>query len=168
MMKKIVITILSLIAIALLLAMTTAPASASGAIRTSFSGREGGLLCADPAWAKYCTSPEVVKVLPNGKTEVRRMGLVIQFTTDDPRFTGANVVTFNFYPGSAQVTPGQGDFIFYPATVDGYWIGSVNLIMSNGGVRSEFTAKGYGALDRLILHGTNNNGEINGEILALP
>jgi hypothetical protein len=166
-MKTLKISLIVPTLLAILMAITVDHVTAAGAVKTPFSGSELGFVCDDPYWGKYC-QPGEVKVLPNGKAIVRGAVYVIAFATSDPRFTGMNVVSFDFQPGSGQVTPINGRMTFFPTGIDGYWEGIVALTLTPEGWHSQYEAKGYGALAGMVVHGVNWSGSISGVIIEAP
>ncbi|MGE5221768.1 MAG: hypothetical protein ACM3PY_04980 [Omnitrophica WOR_2 bacterium] len=166
-MAKKLLLLSILLGFAFALTIPAAPATAASAVKTPYTGVELGVVCADPYWSSYC-QPGELTVLPNGKAIMRNVGLVIAFDTSDPRFTGMAVVSFDFQPGSAQVTPINGRITFYPTGIDGYWEGTVSITITPDGWHSQYEAKGYGALDGMIIYGVNRSGSISGVIIEKP
>ncbi len=168
-MKNRAVSILILLALAVVLALPTGPAAAREIKHTHFSGTEGANLCitTPPALPDSRCTPGYPVTLPNGQVITTDSINVIKFQTDDPRFTGEIVVHFTFYP-SEQGMLVTGIFRFYPDTIsNGYWDGTVVGLISNTGVQSAFYAKGTGTMEGLLLKGTNNNSQIEGEIFGI-
>lgn len=110
-----------------------------------------------------------VKVLPNGKTIVQDFVNVVQFIAEDDRYTGVGVVTLHIAPGSTQLFPFHATWHFTPDNYDGYWEGTISARITQEGEYSEYSAKGYGALDGLLLLGRTRGGVYHDvEIIELP
>ncbi len=108
------------------------------------------------------------KPLPNGKGITQGFVMVLEFQSSEPRLNGVTVATFNIKPGTDGHMILNGTFHLQPYGIKGYWEGPVQGIISDKGVRSAYSAKGYGDLDGQILQGTNENGQLSGQIIETP
>jgi len=168
-MKK---TMFSLLLCIVLLALLAGPVFANGAVRIPYTGQENTGYCftppvTDPRCALF--SGGDTQILPNGKMISRNVVMVFEFQSDNPLFDGVTIATFNVYPGSATHYPVIGTWYMELYAYDGYWEGPVSISMSaSGGTHSVYSGKGYGALDGMIIQGTNDNGFLSGKITELP
>jgi hypothetical protein len=165
-MKKKRLFLWILLALVIVPVVLTGIVAAIGVTRSPFKGTEGASRCYDSTTGTRCTPGKPV-TLPNGQSIVRDAMHIIDFQTDDPRFTGHIEVSFTTYPSTPNGTTITGPFRFYPSTVKGYWDGAVAATLSGGSVHSQFYAIGRGALAGHVLSGTNTNGLIQGEITSL-
>jgi hypothetical protein len=147
-----------LVFLALLLALTVpaTPASAT-TVKTHFTAVAVSL-CFTAQPDPRCSFGEVTP-LPNGKTIIHNFVNVVRLTAEDDRYTGTGIVTLKtLAPGSPQLFPFQGTWIFFPDNYDGYWEGVLSERVTQDGEYGEITAKGYGDLNGLILHDSIRGG----------
>lgn len=113
--------------------------------------------------------------LPNGRLEIRGMVNVMQFTSSDPRWNALCIFTADpFTIADNKTNPLMGSFVCTPndAALQGWWEGSVTeVFQADGNVIARFTAKGYGAFDRMTTISWNSmsaHGPLDIEIIELP
>ena len=166
-MKK---PLFSMMLCVVLLAMLAGPVSAKGAVQTPYTGIENPTYCFDPSVDPRCLlgSPGETITLPNGNSFTRDVVWVIQFISADPHFNGVTVATVNIYPGLKNHMIIIGTWHLEPEGFDGYWEGPVIINFDATGFLSRYTGQGYGDLEGMIIHGTNDNGNLSGVIIDLP
>ncbi len=153
--------LLTLMILALGLAVPASRVSASGANRVDFTAVSVDI-CAQLGPNENCNPGQYVP-LPNGKGFVVGYKTVIQFTATDPRWNAVcNFTGDPFPPGNPNAYPVTGSFVCTPtdpAYAGGWWVGSVLEVFHPDKAKATWHGKGYGTLDRLevIAYNTLSN-----------
>lgn len=147
--------------------LPTSPVTAQGATHTHFTAVASSL-CFVAQPDPRCSLGEI-KPLPNGKAIIHDFVNVVRFEAEDDRYTGIGVVNIDLAPGSSGSFPFQGTWKFVPDKYDGYWEGTISERVTQEGEYNETSAKGYGALDGLLLMSRTRGGSVHEvEIIELP
>jgi len=159
-MKKIIISVLIIVALAISLLPNTSNVFAED-IRIEVEAWEvpfcdENYICEPGVWT-----------FPGGNIHIRGMVQYYMVTgASDDRMTGINRLTANMNWDSSMTGPGWGTFHNQSSIYDGYWEGTYSAIMYEGGhYISRIQGKGYGAFDGLIITAVETDGHFVGTIV---